>query len=137
MSMVALLLVFLQDHGAGVWRYAGMRAPGRLAVVPTGCGRPGPHPLVRLCSPYLRLPLTRLVIRPGYQGRDLNVNRFVPDETAAGASVLLTDDTWVSGASAQSAAAALKLAGASHVAIVVVGRQVHPPHPGTRPLAAP
>jgi hypothetical protein len=135
-SMLALLLVFLHDHGACVWRHAGMPAPGRLAVVPTGCGRPGPHPLVRLCSPYLRLPLTRLVIRPGYQGRDLDVNRFVTDETAAGASVLLVDDTWVSGASAQSAAATLKLAGASHVAIVVLGRQVDPADPGTSPLAA-
>jgi hypothetical protein len=113
-----------------------MPVPGRLAVVPTGCGRPGPHPLVRLCSPYLRLPLTRLVIRPGYQGRDLDVNRFVTDETAAGASVLLVDDTWVSGASAQSAAATLKLAGASHVAIVVLGRQVDPADPRTCPLAA-
>ena len=35
-----------------------------------------------------------------------------------GASVLLVEDPWVSGASAQSAAAALKLAGARHVAVV-------------------
>jgi len=47
------------------------------------------------------------------------VHRFRADP-AAGASVLLLEDSWVSGASAQSAAAALKLAGARHVAIVVL-----------------
>src|SRR5580693_5445845 len=104
-SILALLLAFLHDHGACVWRRAGMPAPSRLAVVPTGCGRPGPHPLLELASPYLRLPLTRLVIRPGMQGRELDVNRFCPDQTAAGANVLLIEDSWVSGASAQSAAA--------------------------------
>ena len=46
--LLALLLAFLHDHGRCVWRHAGMPAPGRLAVVPTGCGRPGPHPLLAL-----------------------------------------------------------------------------------------
>jgi hypothetical protein len=135
-SLLALLLVFLHDHGRCVWRHAGMPAPGRLAVVPTGCGRPGPHPLLELSAPYLRLPLTRLVIRPGEQGRDLNVNRFITDRTAAGASVLLLDDTWVSGASAQSATVALKRAGARHVAVVVLGRLIDPADQLAGPLAA-
>src|SRR5207248_330880 len=73
-SLLALLLTFLHDHGRCVWRYAGMPAPGRLAVVPTGCGRPGPHPLLELVAPYLRLPVTGLVIRPGEQGRDPNLD---------------------------------------------------------------
>jgi hypothetical protein len=135
-SVLVLLLAFLHDHGACVWRHAGMPAPGRLAVVPTGCGRPGPHPLLELVSPYLRLPVTRLVIRPGRQGRDLDLDRFGADRTAAGARVLLLDDSWVSGASAQSAAAALKRAGARQVAIVVLGRHVDPADPGAGPLAA-
>lgn len=124
-SLLALLLVFLHDHGACVWRHAGMPAPGRLAVVPTGCGRPGPHPLLELSAPYLRLPVTRLAIRPGEQGRDPNVRRFWAERTGPGA-VLLLDDTWVSGASAQSAAAALKRAGARRVAVVVLGRHIDP-----------
>lgn len=135
-SMLALLLAFLHDHGACVWRHAGMPAPGRLAVVPTGCGRPGPHPLLALAAPYLRLPVTRLVIRPGEQGRDPNVNRFSAERTTAGASVLLLEDTWVSGASAQSAAAALKRAGARHVAVVVLGRHIDPADRLGGPLAA-
>jgi hypothetical protein len=113
-----------------------MPVPDRLAVVPSGCGRPGPHPLLRLVAPYIRLPRTRLVLRPGEQGRDLNARRFVADGTADGANVLMLDDTWVSGGSVQSAAAALKLAGAAHVAAVVLGRHLNPADPIAAPLVA-
>ena len=135
-SVLALLLAFLADHGPCVWQRAGMPPPDLLAVVPTGAGRPGPHPLLRLVSPYLRLPGCRLVLRPGRQGRDLDLDRFAVLSRPAGASVLLLDDTWVSGASAQSAAAALKLAGARHVAVVVLGRHVNPDDPASAPLLA-
>jgi len=135
-SLLALLLAFLHDHGRCVWRHAGMAAPGRLAVVPTGCGRPGPHPLLELAGPYLRLPVTGLVTRPGEQGRDPNPDRFIAERARPGASVLLLDDSWVSGASAQSAAAALKRAGARHVAVVVLGRHVDPADRLSAPLAA-
>jgi len=134
--LLALLLAFLNDHGGCVWRCAGMPSPDLLAVVPTGSGRPGPHPLLRLVSPYLRLPLIPLAIRPGEQGRDLRVDRFVVGQSATGASVLLLDDSWVSGASAQSAAAALKLAGARRVATVLLGRHINPADPGTGAFAA-
>jgi hypothetical protein len=135
-SLLALLLAFLHDHGRCVWRHAGMPAPGRLAVVPTGCGRPGPHPLLELAAPYLRLPVAGLVTRPGEQGRDPNPDRFRAERAGPGASVLLLDDSWVSGASAQSAAAALKRAGARHVAVVVLGRHVDPADRHSAPLAA-
>jgi hypothetical protein len=134
-SLQALLVAFLHDHGGCVWPNERIPGPDRLAVVPTGCGRLGPHPLLELIAPYLRLPSTRLVIRPGRQGRELDVHRFRADPTT-GASVLLLDDSWVSGASAQSAAAALKLAGARHVAIVVLGRHLDPADPAARPLTA-
>jgi hypothetical protein len=136
MWLLALLLAFLHDHGSCVWCCAGMPPPTRLAVVPTGSGRPGPHPLLEMASRYLRLPVTPLAIRPGSQGRDLDVDRFRAGSSATGASVLLIDDTWVSGASAQAAAAALKLAGASHVAVVVLGRHVNPADPLAAALAA-
>jgi hypothetical protein len=135
-SVLALLLAFLTDHGPCVWQRAGMPPPGRLAVVPTGAGRPGPHPLLRLVSPYLRLPGCSLALRPGRQGRDLDLDRFQVLARPAGAGVLLLDDTWVSGASAQSAAAALKLAGARHVAVVVLGRHVNPADAASAPLLA-
>src|SRR5580693_6595938 len=135
-SVLALMLAFLTDHGACVWQRAGMPPPDRLAVVPTGAGRPGPHPLLRLVWPYLRLPGCSLALRPGRQGRDLDLDRFQVTARPAGASVLLLDDTWVSGASAQSAAAALKLAGARHVAVIVLGRHVNPDDAASAPLLA-
>jgi hypothetical protein len=135
-SLLALLLAFLDDHAACIWRTAATPAPDRLAVVPSGTGRPGPHPLLALASPYLRLPRWPLAIRPGSQGRDLDVRRFTAGRADAGRSVLLLDDSWVSGASAQSAAAALKLAGARHVAVVVLGRHVNPADPRAAALVA-
>jgi len=134
--VLALLLAFLTDHGPCVWQRASMPPPDRLAVVPTGAGRPGPHPLLRLVSPYLRLPGCSLALRPGRQGRDLDLDRFQVQARPTGASVLLLDDTWVSGASAQSAAAALKLAGARHVAVIVLGRHVNPDDAASAPLLA-
>ena len=135
-SVLALLLAFLADHSPCVWQLASMPPPDRFAVVPTGAGRPGPHPLLRLVSPYLRLPGCSLALRPGRQGRDLDLDRFQVQARPAGASVLLLDDTWVSGASAQSAAAALKLAGARHVAVIVLGRHVNPDDAASAPLLA-
>ncbi len=79
--------------------------------------------------------MTGLVIRPGEQGRDPNVNRFTAERATAGACVLLLDDTWVSGASAQSAAAALKRVGARRVAVVVLGRHLDPADRLGGPLA--
>jgi hypothetical protein len=133
-SLRALLLAFLNDHGPCVWRHAGMPEPGRLAIVPSGCGRPGTHPLSRLVMARLGLPLVPLGIRHGEQGRDLNTGRFVAGPVH-GADVLLLDDTWVSGASAQSASVALKRAGAARVAVVVLGRHLNPAEPRSAALA--
>jgi hypothetical protein len=58
------------------------------------------------------------------------VHRFHAERYAATAdlrarAVLLIDDTWTTGANAQSAAAALKAAGAERVAALVIGRYVN------------
>jgi hypothetical protein len=136
-SLLTLLLAFLDDHAQCIWRRAAMPGPGpgRLAVVPSGVGRPGSHPLLALASPHVSLPLWPLAIRPGHQGRDLDLHRFQAGAGPRGCGVLLLDDTWVSGASAQSAAAALKLAGAGRVALVVLGRHVNPADPRTTRFA--
>jgi hypothetical protein len=57
-------------------------------------------------------------------------HRFHAERYAATAdlrarAVLLIDDTWTTGANAQSAAAALKAAGAERVAALVIGRYVN------------
>lgn len=49
----------------------------------------------------------------------------VETEQVDGAAVLLLDDTWTSGSSASSAAKALKEAGAAHVTVLTLGRQLN------------
>jgi len=126
-----LLAGFLAGHGGQVWRAAGMPAkPSAVAVVPTGQGRAGPHPLVGLVRGCLELPLVGLSVRPGeIHARGVNPRWVRVDTRVAGGDILVVDDTWVSGGSAQSTAAALKLAGARRVAIVVLGRHVNPDDP--------
>ena len=122
----ALLLVFLHDHGERVWRQAGMTLPTHACVVPSSRGRPGPHPLQALLGGFLAVPWTVLRTQPGADpwARGLDPGRFRAPGPLTGAAVLLLDDTWTSGGSAQSAAVALKRAGAGSVAAVVLGRHV-------------
>ena len=132
-ALRALLVVFLRDHGPCAWQAAGMTAPTHLALIPSGRGRPGPHPLRSLAAPYLALPRAGLWLRSrdDQQIRDLDPDRFGA-QRLPGARVVLLDDTWTSGASAASATAALKLAGAHSVAVIVLGRHVAaaPAQPG-------
>ena len=134
-----LLAAFLTEHGRSVWQAAGMtEGPQAVAVVPSGQGRTGGHPLVSLVRSCVELPLVPLAVAaPAAHSRGVNPGWVrVADRAgggvvraAAGADVLVVDDTWVSGGSAQSAAAALRLAGARRVAIVVLGRHVNPADP--------
>lgn len=132
-----MLSAFLDEHGASVWRAAGMtEGPGVVAVVPSGQGRPGDHPLLDIAGPATGLPAVRLSVRPGFaaHGRHVSTGWLRVDGRVSGGDILLVDDSWVSGASAQSAAAALKLAGAARVAIVVIGRHIDPADPRSRDL---
>jgi len=122
----ALLLVFLRGHGPCVWRAAAMPPPSHVAVVPSGRGRPGAHPLAALVMPYLALPRAGLAVAApdGPCGPHLDPGRFRARGPLRGAAVLLLDDTWTSGGSAQAAAVALRDAGARHVAVLVLGRHL-------------
>ena len=127
LALLALLAVFLRDHGPCVWAAAGMAGPTHLAVVPTGRSRPGPQPLRALAGPLALLPWAELAAaRPGDPaGRFADPGRFQA-APLPGARIALLDDTWTTGASAQSAAAALRLAGAQSVAVIVLGRHLRP-----------
>jgi hypothetical protein len=59
------------------------------------------------------------------QPRVFSTEKFTATRQVEGHSVLLIDDTWTTGSSAQSAAAALKAAGATKVAAVVIGRHLN------------
>ena len=134
--LAAMLARFLREHSDQVWRAAGMAAgPELAAIVPSGQGRPGPHPLLGIVASCVDVPIVPLSTAPGAAARARGLADGVAagwptiGGAVAGADVLLVDDTWVSGASAQSAAAALKAAGARRVALVVVGRHVDPADP--------
>lgn len=128
-----LLAGFLADRGPSVWAAAGMAGgPTAAAVVPSGQGRPGAHPLAGLVRSCVALPLVRLAIVPTeIHARGVNPYWVRAGDPVVGRDVLVVDDTWVSGGSAQSVAAALKLAGARRVAVVVLGRHVNPADPAS------
>jgi hypothetical protein len=136
-ALRALLLTFLHGHGRCVRRRAGMPPPTHLCVVPSGRGRPGPHPLEALIAPYIAVPRVSLAVQ-GHDHRwvrDLDPDRFRLAQPLPGAAVLLLDDTWASGGSVQSASAALRRAGARWVAAVVIGRHLAPAQPAGAPPA--
>ena len=125
-----MLLRFLRDQGPSLWRAAGMECcPQLWTMVPTGRGRFGEHPLAELVAPCLRIPRVSFAQRPDAadRGRELDPTWLRVLTPVRGRDVLVLDDTWVTGSSAQSAAVALKLAGAAHVAIVVLGRHSQSP----------
>jgi hypothetical protein len=122
-ALLALLLVFLREHSGCLWRSIGVRGPTHLAVVPTA-RRAGLHPLRALIAPYLARPWAELTARPDeHRVRELDPERFAALPVPGG-RVLLVDDTWTTGASAQSAALALRRAGARSVVTVVIGRHL-------------
>jgi hypothetical protein len=128
----AMLAAYLAAHGEVVWRAAGMASgPMAAAVVPSGRGRLGGHPLPGLVRSCVDVPLVGLSVAPegAAHMRGVDPRWLRVDGPVAGTDVLVVDDTWVSGGSAQSAAVALKLAGARRVAIIVMGRHVNPDDP--------
>jgi hypothetical protein len=103
-----------------------------LAIVPSK--RPGvtfgTQPLLRALArvaPLLKRLANTLACRPRQtlQRFEYNPDVFGPGPTKVkGKRVLLIDDTWVTGATAMSAAGALQREGATKVAILVAARMV-------------
>lgn len=130
-SLAAVLWRHLDDHEACLARAAGVDAFDLVTTVPSSdATRDATHRLHGLVG-QLVTP-----VRPRYarllRRTDTAVtpHRFHPERYAATAdlrtrTVLLIDDTWTTGANAQSAAAALKAAGAERVAALVIGRYVN------------
>ncbi len=101
-----------------------------VATSPSGHGRAGKHPfeevvelIVPLRDQFVRLLEAGLTPIEHNQGSD---TAFRATQDVAGARVLLLDDTFTSGATIQSAASALQIAGATVVAVVPVARFVKP-----------
>ncbi len=130
-SLAAILWRFLAEHESCVARAAGTDRFDLVTTVPSGDrARDERHPL-RWIVGELVGP-TRDRYHPILQRSHTHAvpRTFIPDKFAAtnrlnNRSVLLIDDTWTTGASAQSAAAALKAAGAGATAAVVIGRHLN------------
>ena len=130
-ELAAVLWRYLSEHEACVAQAAGVERFPLVATVPSGHrDRDEHHPLRRIVAKTVgptRDRYQRLLRR---SGADIAPREFDPDKFEAtkkldGEAILLIDDTWTTGASAQSAAAALKRAGAGPVAAVVIGRHLN------------
>lgn len=132
-ELAAVLWRHLESHEPCVAARAGL-SKARFDVVttvPSGDrDRDRHHPLRAIAGELVKPTRDRyrqLLIRTDTVNRP---REFDPDKFSAttqmnGESVLLIDDTWTTGASANSAASALKLAGAGPVAVTVIGRHLN------------
>lgn len=130
-ELAAVLWRFLVLHERCLARAAHVSSFKLVTTVPSGeCGRDPFHPLRRIVGrlvgptrsryePLLRR--SQLVVPE----RQVHSGKFEPTRALGGEPVLLIDDTWTTGASARSAAAALARAGAGPVAAIVIGRYLN------------
>jgi predicted amidophosphoribosyltransferase len=132
-QLAAILWRFLAAHERCVAEAIGVQQErfDLVTTVPSGDRtRDECHPLRRIVSELVtptRDRHERLLERSEHptDPREFAANKFTPRRDLNGEAVLLIDDTWTTGASAQSAAAALKQAGAGPVAAVVIGRHLN------------
>ena len=126
-----LVLLGLARHAgcAGFARYAERASVPvtHWATVPSLPARPGEHPLHAIVS---RLaPGGEVVLAAADEveySRDLDPGHFrAAAPLPAGAHVLLVDDTWARGGHAQSAALALRAAGAARISVLVAARWIN------------
>ena len=132
-QLAAMLWRHLAHHEVCVARAAGA-ANGFALVTTVPSGDPtrgGRHPLARIVGELVGPTRARYVELLRRTDRPVDLHAFHPDRFVAtraldgDQAILLIDDTWTTGASAQSAAAALKQAGAGPVAAVVIGRHLN------------
>ena len=133
MRLAAILWRFLLAHEDHVARASGAETFDVVTVVPSKTthndeARPGLRTIVGTVVEHTASRFERLLRPTDTQmvGRYFDPERYATSRRVDGESVLLIDDTWVSGSSAQSAAAALRDAGAARVGCVVIGRWLTP-----------
>jgi predicted amidophosphoribosyltransferase len=129
-ELAAVLWRFLADHEPCVASASGVPSFPIVTTVPSSNrDRDERHPLRhivgQLAAPtrdrYERL-LTRTAA--AVEDRTISAEKYTVARQLSGEPVLLIDDTWTTGANAQSAAAALRDAGAGPIALVVIGRHI-------------
>jgi hypothetical protein len=124
-----LLYLAILLHEGCIGRRVGVAVERRFAV-PSARGRAGVHPfeaIARQMNATRESP--RLAVSQADTGeRVVSVDKFSsePQTDLAGQHVLILDDTWTTGANAQSAVLAARRAGAAAVSVMVVGRWLRP-----------
>jgi predicted amidophosphoribosyltransferase len=131
LGLAAVLWRHLGTHERCLAQAAGVDSFALVTTVPSSAReRERGHPLPKLVASLVGPARDRyeLVLRRSEApaaAHQFSVEKFEPLRDLSGESVLLIDDTWTTGANAQSAAAALKAAGAGAVAALVIGRYVN------------
>jgi hypothetical protein len=131
LELAAVLWRFLLLHEQCVAAAAHVSAFELVTTVPSGSHeRDEQHPLRRIVGDLVGptrqryrqlLRRSRVPVSP----REVNADKFEPLRRLRGERVLLIDDTWTTGASARSAAVALRHVGAGPTAAVVLGRYLN------------
>ena len=134
LELAAVLWRYLAGHEACLARTAETDGFEIVTTVPSSSeARDEVHPLQRIAGElvaptrdrYERLLRRSSALAPP---RTLSLEKFKTARNLHHQSVLLIDDTWTTGANAQSAAATLKMAGAGTVAAIVIGRHLNRYH---------
>lgn len=129
MGLAAVLWRFLATHEACVAAHCAPLSFDTVTTVPSTSGR-AEHPLRAMVAEAVGPTRRRFrdLLSPTESaaalGRTASLARYT-SSALRGETVLLIDDTWTTGNHAQSAAAALKAAGASYVAVIVLGRHLN------------
>jgi predicted amidophosphoribosyltransferase len=130
-ELAAVLWRFLAGHERCLARAAGSDGFEIVTTVPSSDPvRDEAHPLRWIVGELVastRSRHERLLTRSRAEApsREFSPSRYLTARSLLGEDVLLIDDTWTTGASAQSAAAALRAAGCGAVGAVVIGRHVN------------
>jgi phosphoribosylpyrophosphate synthetase len=122
---------FLTEHERCIARAAHTDRFQIITTVPSGdIARDDRHPLRHIVGELVgptRQRHQRVLRRSAIEtpSRTFSASKFEATAPLDNESILLIDDTWTTGSSAQSAAAALKAAGAGRTAAVVIGRHLN------------
>lgn len=135
LDLAVLLVDFVRRHAACLLTAAGGSFTNVLTV-PSTRRRPGTHPLAAMVASAVRLAPLAAAANDRYppDDRDFHTDRFTVSGVPRQARVLLVDDTWTTGARAQSLSCAAKAAGATSVVAVIIGRWINPDWSFSRPI---
>ncbi|HME46546.1 amidophosphoribosyltransferase [Mycobacterium sp.] len=129
-----LLYLAISLHERCVAAVVGSPVSLRMTI-PSLSGRTGLHPFSALAQ-WMKAISGSIVLAPAPGAicdRIVSGDKFAvePDAPLDGQHVLLLDDTWTTGSNAQSAALAVRRAGAAAVSVMVVGRWLSPNYGNT------